>query len=106
MKDDIPYYKLHVFLCTNLRDANRACCSQLGAAEAVAHCKSRVKALGLSGAGQIRVNSSGCLDRCEMGPTLVIYPEGTWYSYVSLEDIDDIVDQHLAKGKVVERLKI
>jgi (2Fe-2S) ferredoxin len=104
--NDTPYYERHVFLCTNQREGGRGCCSQLGAGDALARCKERVKALGLSGSGQTRVNSSGCLDRCEMGPTLVVYPEGTWYSYVSLEDIDDIVDQHLVRGEVVERLRI
>jgi (2Fe-2S) ferredoxin len=106
MNDDTPYYQRHVFLCTNHRDGGRACCSQLGASEALARCKARIRELGFSGAGQTRINSAGCLNRCEMGPTLVVYPEGTWYSYVSLEDIDDIVEQHLANGKIVERLKI
>ena len=104
--NDTPYYQRHIFLCTNQREGGRGCCAQLGAGDALAHCKSRVKALGLSGSGQTRVNGAGCLDRCELGPTLVVYPEGTWYSYVSLEDIDDIVDQHLVCGEVVERLRI
>ena len=52
------------------------------------------------------MNTAGCLDRCEDGPVAVVYPEGVWYTYVDKEDIDEIVDQHLAGGKEVKRLKI
>lgn len=68
--------------------------------------KERVKALGLAGPGQVRVNTAGCLDRCEQGPVLVVYPEGTWYSYVDKEDLDEIIEEHLCRDKIVERLKI
>ena len=54
----------------------------------------------------VRINQAGCLNRCEEGPLLVIYPEGTWYTYVDTADIDEIIDRHLAKGEIVERLKI
>jgi (2Fe-2S) ferredoxin len=63
-----------------------------------------VKELGLSGPGQVRVNKAGCLDRCAGGPVAVVYPEGTWYTFVDEADIDEIVDQHLVKGEVVTRL--
>lgn len=99
-----PYYKRHIFLCTNQREGGRGC-ARLGAAEALSHCKARVRELGLSGVGNTRVSSSGCLARCELGPTLVVYPEGTWYSYVSLEEVDEIVE-HVARGEVAERLQI
>ena len=56
--------------------------------------------------GKVRINQSGCLDRCEEGPVLVVYPEGTWYTYVDNEDIDEIIDSHIVGGKVVDRLKI
>jgi len=70
------------------------------------YAKKKVKELGLSGAGNIRVNSAGCLDRCEEGPTCVVYPEGIWYTYVDEFDIDEIIESHLINGKPVERLKI
>jgi (2Fe-2S) ferredoxin len=54
----------------------------------------------------VRINNAGCLDRCEQGPVMVIYPEATWYTFVDKEDIDEIIDSHLVKGKVVDRLKI
>ena len=59
---------------------------------------------GLAGPGQVRVNKAGCLDRCAAGPVAVVYPEAVWYSYVDLQDIDDIVQTHLQGGQVVERL--
>ena len=56
--------------------------------------------------GKARVNMAGCLDRCEEGPVMVVYPEEIWYTYVDREDIDEIVSEHLQNGRVVERLKI
>ena len=53
---------------------------------------------------RIRINKSGCLDRCELGPVMVIYPEGAWYHYQSREDIDEILDMHVIQGRPVERL--
>jgi (2Fe-2S) ferredoxin len=70
------------------------------------YAKSRIKTLGLAGAGRVRINMAGCLDRCELGPVLVVYPEETWYTYVDREDIDEIISEHLQQGRVVERLKI
>ena len=60
--------------------------------------------LGLAGTGKVRVNNAGCLDRCAGAPVAVVYPEGTWYSYVDTSDIDEIIDSHLKQGRVVERL--
>ena len=74
------------------------------AQQAFDHCKTRVKAEGLAGPGQVRVNKAGCLDRCAAGPVAVVYPEAVWYSFVDLQDIDEIVDSHLKHGRVVERL--
>jgi (2Fe-2S) ferredoxin len=65
-----------------------------------------MKQLNLNGQGKVRINKAGCLDRCEEGPVMVIYPQGTWYTYVDKEDIDEIIDQHIVDGKVVDRLKI
>ena len=70
------------------------------------YAKARVKKMGISGPGKIRVNKAGCLDRCEEGPVCVVYPEGVWYTYVDEEDVDEIIDSHLKNGKPVERLKL
>ena len=98
------YFKRHIFFCLNERSNNEACCAQHGAQQAFEHCKSRIKELGLSGPGQVRVNKAGCLDRCSGGPVAVVYPEGVWYSYLDKADIDEIVESHLKNGQVVERL--
>ena len=70
------------------------------------YAKGRVKELGLSGPGQVRVNQAGCLDRCEEGPCLVVYPEAVWYSYVDRSDIDEIIEEHVKNGRIVERLRM
>jgi (2Fe-2S) ferredoxin len=98
------YYERHIFFCLNERTNGEACCAQHHAQEAFDHCKSRVKALGLNRPGQVRVNKAGCMDRCAAGPVAVVYPEAVWYTYVDLQDIDEIVESHLKNGKVVERL--
>jgi (2Fe-2S) ferredoxin len=65
--------------------------------------KDRAKALGL---GPVRINGAQCLDRCEFGPVMVIYPEAVWYQYRTRADIDEILTTHLAAGKRVDRLML
>lgn len=101
-----PYFQRHVFFCCNQREGGRACCNDHGADTLRAHAKRRVKELGLKGPGKVRVNQAGCLDRCDEGPVMVVYPEGTWYTYLDADDVDEIIDSHLVNGKPVERLKI
>lgn len=100
------YYRRHVFFCTNQRSDGEPCCAEKGSQELRDYAKQRLKALGMRGKGQIRINNAGCLDRCAEGPVIVIYPQGTWYTYVDKQDIDEIIDSDLIRGKVVERLKI
>ena len=102
----MSHFTHHVFFCTNQRTPGEACCNKHGSGEMRTYAKDRVKALGKKLPGQVRINSAGCLDRCEQGPVLVIYPEAVWYTYVDKEDIDEIIDQHLIRGRVVDRLKI
>ncbi|MDA8391158.1 MAG: NAD(P)H-dependent oxidoreductase subunit E [Gammaproteobacteria bacterium] len=100
------YYRHHVFFCTNQREGDRPCCQRYGAQEMRDYAKARIKALGLSGPGEVRVNTAGCMDRCEEGPVLVVYPEGVWYTYVDREDIEEIINEHLLGGRIVERLRL
>ena len=102
------YYNRHIFFCCNDRgaDADRPSCARCGSQELRDYAKARMKKLGLHGHGQVRVNQAGCLDRCEEGPVCVVYPEGTWYTYIDEEDVDEIIESHLVEGKEVERLKI
>jgi (2Fe-2S) ferredoxin len=103
----MSYYSRHVFFCCNQREGNeRPSCNGKGASELRDYAKKKVKALGLSGEGQVRINQAGCLDRCEEGPCVVVYPEAVWYTYVDQHDIDEIVEEHLKNGRVVTRLQI
>ena len=70
------------------------------------YAKKRIKELGLSGTGKVRVNKAGCLDRCADGPVMVIYPQGIWYTFVDIEDIEEIIQSHLIQDKPVERLQL
>ena len=100
------YYERHVFFCQNLREDGRPSCAAYDSPEMRNHAKARLKEAGMHGRGKVRINQAGCLDRCEEGPIIVVYPEEVWYSYVDQQDIDEIIDEHLINGRVVERLKI
>jgi (2Fe-2S) ferredoxin len=100
----MSYYQRHIFFCLNQRANGEACCADQSAKEGFDHCKARISAAGANGPGKVRVNKAGCLDRCAGAPVAVVYPEGTWYTFVDKSDIDEIVDKHLLKGEVVERL--
>lgn len=102
----MSYYRYHVFFCTNLREDGSACCQRFDARGMRDYAKQRTKELGIAGQGGARINTAGCLDRCEEGPVIVVYPEAVWYSYLDQEDIDEIIEEHLVKGRVVERLQI
>ena len=102
----MSYYRHHVFFCCNQREPGETCCAARGANEMQQYAKQRIKALKLSGPGKVRINRAGCLDRCEEGPVIVVYPEEVWYTYVDQADIDEIIDSHILNGKPVERLKI
>lgn len=97
------FFETHVFFCTNERDgkSSRGCCMTRGGEVLRKYAKRRAKELGLP---QSRVNSAGCLDRCELGPVLVIYPEGAWYRADTPEDIDEILVEHVQHGRAVPRL--
>lgn len=100
------YFKYHVFFCTNQREDGKQCCENCNATEIRDYAKQRVKQLGLNGPEQVRINSAGCLDRCSLGPVLVIYPEAIWYTYVDREDVDEIISEHLQNGRIVKRLQV
>ena len=102
----MSYYRRHVFFCCNQRDPPERCCATNDALEMQQYAKKRIKALGLSSKDRVRINKAGCLDRCEEGPVIVVYPEEVWYTYVDRQDIDEIIDRHLVGGEIVERLRI
>ena len=102
-EDPKMFYETHVFCCVNQRPAGhpRSCCADRGGKELQGYMKARAKELGIK---NIRINSSGCMERCELGATLVVYPEGVWYTYDSREDVDEILARHILNGEKVERL--
>jgi (2Fe-2S) ferredoxin len=99
------YYRHHVFCCINERPAGnpRGCCAGKGAMGLRNYMKSRAQKLGLH---DVRINTAGCLDRCELGPTMVVYPEGIWYRAETRQDIDEILAAHMGEGRPVERLML
>ena len=102
----MSYFQKHVFFCINQRDEGAACCGACGASDIQSYAKDRIKALKKSGTGRIRINRAGCLDRCDEGPVMVVYPEGIWYRYVDQSDVDEIIEEHLLNDRPVERLRI
>jgi len=102
----MSYYQQHIFFCTNQRTDGRKCCEQAGASQLRAYAKAKIKSLGLSGKGQIRINTAGCLDRCGQGPVMVVYPDEIWYRYQNEADIDEIIEQHLINDQPVKRLML
>ena len=102
----MSFYKHHVFFCTNQRTDGRASCQDHQAQEMRDYLKKKIKEYKLNGPNGVRINNAGCLDRCGVGPVLVIYPDETWYRYQSKEDIDEIFEQHIKQGNKVERLII
>ncbi|MBF0162781.1 MAG: (2Fe-2S) ferredoxin domain-containing protein [Magnetococcales bacterium] len=99
-----PFYDIHLFCCVNTRDSGhvRGSCGQQNALDLHGYLKSRAKQL--PNAGRIRINTSGCLDRCELGPVMVIYPQGIWYHYHTQTDLDEILNRHIVGGALVQRL--
>lgn len=100
-------FEKHIFVCTNQRPEGspRGCCDPSGNGELQKIFKSKLKQRGISGS-KVRANKSGCLEQCEVGPTVVVYPDAVWYGHVTPEDVDEIVDSHIIGGKPVERLII
>ena len=102
----MSHYQYHVFFCTNQRDDGAKCCGAAGGQAMRDYAKQKIKAMDLNGAGQCRINTAGCMDRCEQGPVLVVYPQAVWYTYVDEQDIDEIITEHLQQGRIVKRLQI
>lgn len=103
--DPPPYFQAHVFVCCNRRPDGhkRGSCAARGSEALRDYMKARAKELGLPG---VRVNMAGCLDRCEFGPVMVIYPEGVWYKVETKSDIDEVLETHLRLKGRVQRLML
>ncbi len=99
-------FQRHIFVCTNRRPEGhpKGCCAEKGSEQVHAILKAELKKRGVK--ALVRANTSGCLDACEFGVSVVVYPEGIWYGGVTVADVPEIIDQHIINGKVVERLLI
>ena len=100
----MPSFQRHVFVCVNERAADhpRGCCKAKGGIEVRDRLKAELTIRGL--AKTIRANNAGCLDQCEAGVTVVVYPEQVWYGGVTVDDVPEIVERHLVGGEPVARL--
>ena len=103
--DPEMFFAAHLFVCCNRRPDGhpRGSCAAKGSEHLRDYMKARAKELGLK---NIRVNSAGCLDRCELGPCLVIYPEGIWYKIETTADVDMVLKEHLVKHGRADELMI
>lgn len=102
----MPPFEKHVFVCLHQREAggSRGSCAQKGSEALLKAFKGAAKKAGLD--QTVRVQKSGCLDNCENGCSVVVYPEGVWYGHVTEADVGELVEQHLKQGKPVERLRL
>ena len=102
----MPKFERHIFVCGNQRPPGhpRGCCDPTGEAKLQKLFKQKLNQHGLK--GRVRANQAGCLDQCEHGPTVVVYPEAVWYGGVTTADVKEIVESHIVGGQPVERLVI
>lgn len=100
----MPAFTQHIFVCGNQRQPGRGCCNPDGSNALRNALKAAVKSRDLG--PLIRVNSAGCLDQCERGPTVVIYPQGIWYGNVQISDVPRIVEETICQGRIIQELLI
>ena len=99
-------FKRHIFVCINQRAPGhpKGCCADKGSEKIRDLLKAELQKRGLNDV--VRANNSGCLDACEFGPSMVIYPDGVWYGGVTVNDVPEIIERHILQGKVIQRLLI
>jgi len=102
----MPKFARHIFVCGNYRAPGhpRGCCDPEQEAALQKRFKRLLAERGLK--SSVRANQAGCLDQCEHGPNVVVYPEGVWYGGVTLEDVEEIIESHIVRNQPVERLML
>lgn len=96
-KESPKVFEKHVFVCVSGKT-----CPQEGALEVFDALRKEIFERGLK--SKIRINKSGCFDQCGNGPMIVVYPDQVWYAKVKVEDLNEIVEEHLLANRPVERL--
>ena len=106
MPDENSRYALHLFVCENERPSGhpRGCCAGKGSRQVRQHLKDLIDEHGKK--GKVRANAAGCLDQCELGVTMVVYPEGVWYKGVSVEAAEEIFRSHVLEGVPLEKYRM
>lgn len=101
----MPKFIKHIFICMNQREPGppRGCCDASGQGELQRLFKVKLAHRGIK---LVRANKSGCLDQCELGPTVAVYPEGVFYGGVHAADVDEIIESHIVQNQPIERLRI
>jgi (2Fe-2S) ferredoxin len=97
-------YDKHIFICANQKAEGKKCCGEAKGMELVEKFREVLKAKGLQ--TSVRAQRAGCLDACSFGPSMVIYPDGTYYGNVIIDDVERIVDQHVVNNQIVEELEL
>ena len=97
-------FKKHIFICTNQREEGKKSCGEAFGMELVNAFKSKILADRLQ--VEVRAQRAGCIDVCDFGPSLVVYPEGIFYGHVTLADVDEIYESHIKNNRPVERLRL
>ena len=102
----MPPFEKHIFICCNQREPGsaRGCCTERASGDLHKLFKTAIAERGLK--GSVRANKSGCLDQCEHGPTVVVYPQAVWYGKVQPEDVTEIVESHIVNNVPVARLML
>ena len=96
----------HIFICSNRREPGnaRGCCDPEGNDALRSAFRAELKKHQLG--SLVRANKAGCLDQCELGPTVAIYPQGLWYGHVTLDDVPRRVQETIVGGRLLEDLLI
>ena len=99
-------FQKHLFVCINQRPDGhpRGSCHAAGGAEVASALKEKLYEKGYKRI--VRANKAYCLDQCAKGVAMVVYPEGVWYGGVTVDDVDEIIEEHVVNGRPVERLRI
>lgn len=93
-------YEKHIFICANQKAEGKSCCGEARGLQLIERFREVLNEKGLK--GKVRANRAGCLDACKLGPTVVVYPDGTYYGHVQLDDVEKIVEEHILNNRIVK----